>query len=76
MNTPYSIQPKKDNSTGDATKKVKYKEESLKKAPKSSKEEGVKEVEKAPPFNFENEMAKIKIFVPFNELINKGEYRN
>jgi hypothetical protein len=35
-----------------------------------------KEVEKVcPPFNFEHEMAKIKISVPFNELIRKGEYR-
>jgi hypothetical protein len=32
----------------------------------------VKEVEKSsPPFNFEREMDKIKIFVPFNEIIKK-----
>jgi hypothetical protein len=37
---------------------------------------GGKEVEKVcPPFNFDYEMAKIKIFVPFNELIKKVEYR-
>jgi hypothetical protein len=30
----------------------------------------------SPPVKFENEMAKIKIYVPFNELIKKGEYRD
>jgi hypothetical protein len=63
------------------TEKGKSKEEALKKAPEASRETGVKEVDKVPPpppppFNFENEMAKIKIFVPFNELIKKGEYRD
>jgi hypothetical protein len=34
-----------------------------------------KEVKKVCPlFNFEHEMDKIKIFVPFNKLIRKGEY--
>jgi hypothetical protein len=28
------------------------------------------------PFNFEREMAKIKIYVWFNEVIKNGEYRN
>ena len=37
----------------------------------------MKEVEKLPsPFNFESEMAKIKIFVPFNGMIKNDEYRN
>ena len=37
----------------------------------------IKEVEKAlSPFNFESKMDKIKIFVPFNELIKNGEYKN
>ena len=36
-----------------------------------------KEVEKtSSSFNFESEMAKIKIYVPFNELIKNNEYRN
>jgi hypothetical protein len=36
-----------------------------------------KEVEKTSSyFNFESEMAKIKIFVPFNELIKNRKYRN
>ena len=36
-----------------------------------------KEIEKTPSyFNFESEMAKIKILVPFNELIKNREYRN
>jgi hypothetical protein len=36
-----------------------------------------KEVEKpTSSFNFESEMAKIKIFVPYNELIKINEYRN
>ena len=57
--------------------KGKSKEEPLKKAPQARKEMVIKEVEKAQtPFNFESEMDKIKIFVPFNELIKNGEYRN
>jgi hypothetical protein len=36
-----------------------------------------KEVEKtSSSFDFESEMAKIKILVPFNELINNSEYKN
>jgi hypothetical protein len=43
---------------------------------KARREVGGKEVEKVyPPFKFEHEMDKIKIFIPFNELIRKGEYR-
>jgi hypothetical protein len=57
--------------------KVKSKEEPPKKIPEARKETVIKEVEKASSaFNFESEMAKIKIFVSFNELIKKGEYRN
>jgi hypothetical protein len=45
--------------------------------PETSQETGVKEVEKvSPPFNFENEMAKIEISIPFNDLIKKGEYQD
>jgi hypothetical protein len=77
INTPSSSQPKKDNSTKDAMEKGKSKEEPPKKIPEVRKEAVIKEVEKAPsPFNFESEMAKIKIYVPFNELIKNGEYRN
>jgi hypothetical protein len=37
----------------------------------------VKEVEKSSsPFNFESETVKIKISIPFNDLIKNGEYRN
>jgi hypothetical protein len=76
-NTPSSIQPKKDNSVRDIMEKEKSKEEPPKKSPEARKETVVKEVEKAPsPFNFESEMVKIKIFVPFNELIKNGEYKN
>jgi hypothetical protein len=75
--TPSTSRPKKDNPTKDATEKGKSKEEVPRKAPETSRETGVKEVEKvSPPFNFENEMAKIKISIPFNELIKKGEYRD
>jgi hypothetical protein len=74
---PFHERPKKDNPTKDATEKGKSKEEVPRKAPETSRETGAKEVEKvSPPFNFENEMAKIKIFIPFNELIKKGEYRD
>jgi hypothetical protein len=51
------------------------KEEVPKKSLETGQEVREKEVEKTcAPFNFEEEMAKIKIFVPFNELIRKGEY--
>ena len=41
------------------------------------REEILKEVEKSQPsFNFENQMEKIKIFVPFNELIRNMEYKS
>jgi hypothetical protein len=41
------------------------------------KETVTKEVGKtSSSFNFESEMAKIKIYVPFNELIKNNEYRN
>ena len=77
INTPSSSQPKKDNSTKDTMEKGKYKEESPKKIPEVRKEAVIKEVEKSPsPFNFESEMAKIKIYVPFNEMIRNGEYIN
>jgi hypothetical protein len=59
------------------TEKAKSKEEVPRRAPETSRETCDKEVEKvSPPFNFENEMAKIKIFIPFNELIKKGEYQD
>jgi hypothetical protein len=59
----------------DEMKKENSKEEALKKTLEESREVGGKEVEKVcPPFNFEHEMDKIKIFVPFNKLIRKGEY--
>ena len=36
-----------------------------------------KEVEKtSSSFNFESDMAKIKIYVPFNELIKNNDYIN
>jgi hypothetical protein len=74
--TPSTSCPKPDNPTKDVAEKAKSKEEAPKKAPETSQETHGKEVEKvSPPFNFENEMAKIKISVPFNELIKKGEYR-
>jgi hypothetical protein len=54
--------------------KGKSKEEPPKKTPEARKETTIKEVEKTlSPFNFESEMAKIKIYVPFNEIINNGE---
>jgi hypothetical protein len=60
----------------DVAEKMNSKQEIPKKAPETSRKTSKKEVEKAcPPFNFEHEMEKIKIFVPFNELIRKGEYR-
>jgi hypothetical protein len=64
-----------DNATKDAMENTKLKEEAANKTPEASQETGGKEVEKVcPPFNFEHEMAKFKISVPFNELIINGEY--
>jgi hypothetical protein len=59
--------------TKDVTEKSKSKADIPKKAPETGREASGKEVEKTcPPFNFEHEMAKIKIFVSFNELIRNG----
>jgi hypothetical protein len=77
VDIPSTSRLRQDNPTKEATKKVKSKEEVPRRASETSRETCTKEVEKvSPPFNFENEMTKIKIFVPFNELINKGEYRD
>jgi hypothetical protein len=76
-NIPSSSQPKKDSTAKDVVDKGKKKEESQKKIPETRKEIVTKEVEKtSSSFNFESEMAKIKIYVPFNELIKNNEYRN
>jgi hypothetical protein len=76
VDTPSTSRPRPDNMTKDAMEKAKSKEEAPKKTLEASREAGGKEVEKVcPPFNFEHEMDKIKISVPFNELIRKGEYR-
>ena len=86
-NIPSSSQPKKDFATKDSpandstakgtVDKGKQKEEPQKKILEERTKTFTKEVEKTPSsFNFESEMAKIKIFVPFNELIKNSEYRN
>jgi hypothetical protein len=77
VDAPSTSRPKKDNLTKDVTEKGNSKEEVPKKASKTRRETCIKEVEKVSlPFNFENEMAKIKISIPFNKLIKKGEYRD
>jgi hypothetical protein len=77
VNLPSSSQPKKDSSAKDALEKGKQKEEPPKKVPETKRDAVIKEVEKTQsPFNFESEMEKIKIYVPFNELIRNGEYRS
>jgi hypothetical protein len=86
-NIPSSSQSKKDFAAKDsppkysATKGVvdkgKQKEEPHKKILEARKETVTKEVEKtSSSFNLQSEMAKIKIYVPFNELIKNSEYRN
>jgi ribonuclease HI len=76
-NLPSSSQPKKDSSAKDALEKGKQKEEPPKKVPETKRDAVIKEVEKTQsPFNFESEMEKIKIYVPFNELIRNVEYRS
>lgn len=80
-NVPYSSQPQKDSTVKDstakdATDKGKQKEEPPKKI-LTRKETVPKEVEKNPSsFDFESEMAKINISVPFNELIRNSEYKS
>jgi hypothetical protein len=76
-NIPSSSQPKKYSPAKDVLDKGKQKEDPQKKILETRKEIVNKEVEKtSSSFNFESEMAKIKIFVPFNELIKNIEYRN
>jgi hypothetical protein len=76
-NTPSSSQPKKDYVAKDSMDKGKKKEEPPKKVHETRKDTVIKEVEKtSSSFNFKSEMAKIKIYVPFNELIKNSEYRN
>jgi hypothetical protein len=76
-NTPSPSQPKKDSIAKDIVKKGKQKEEPPNKVPEVRNETVIKEVEKtSSSFNFESEMAKIKISVPFNELIKNSEYIN
>jgi hypothetical protein len=88
-NIPSSSHPKNDFDAKDpaakdsATKdyvakgtvdKGKQKEEPHKRILEARKETVTKEVEKtSSSFNFESEMVKIKIFVPFNELIKNTE---
>jgi hypothetical protein len=60
--SPSSSQPKKDSVAKDVVEKGKQKEEPQKKVPETRKETVIKEVEKtSSSFNFESEMAKIKI---------------
>jgi hypothetical protein len=74
---PSTSYPKPENLTKDVAEKENSKGEAPKKASKTSQEEHDKEVEKvSAPFKFEHEMAKIKIFFPFNDLIIKGEYQD
>jgi hypothetical protein len=91
-NIPSSSQSKKDSVAKDVVvkdsgtnnsvakgivDKGKQKEEPHKKILEARKETVTKEVEKtSSSFNFESEMAKIKIFVPFNKLIKNSKYRN
>ena len=76
-NTPSSSHPKNDSVAKDVVEKGKHKEEPPNKVLEIRKETIIKEVEKtSSSFNFESEMAKIKISVPFNELIKNSEYRN
>jgi hypothetical protein len=76
VETPSTSQPRSNNVTKDVMEKAKSMEEVAKKAPETGWEVSRKEVEKTyMPFNFEHEMAKIKISVLFSELIRKGEYR-
>jgi hypothetical protein len=76
-NTPSSSWPKKDSVAKDVVEKGKQKEEPPKKVPETTKETVIEEIEKtSSSFNFESEMAKIKIYVPFNGLIKNSEYRN
>ena len=66
----------KDFVVKDTVEKGKQKEEPQKKI-LTRREMVTKEVEKSPSsFDFKSEMARIKILVPFNELIRNSEYIN
>jgi hypothetical protein len=66
----------KDYVAKDTMEKGKQMEEPWKRL-LTMKEMVTKEVEKTPSsIDFESEMDKIKILVPFNELIKNSEYRN
>jgi len=86
-NIPSASQPKKDSTAKDSTgkdydakgtvEKGNKKEEPQKKILEARKKTITKEVENTSSyFNFESEMDKIKIDVPFNELIKNSEYIN
>jgi len=76
-NLPSSSQPRKDSFAREVLENGKQKEEIQKKVLEIKRDAVIKEVEKTQsPFNFESEMEKIKIYVPFNELIRNGEYRS
>ena len=76
-NASSSNEPKNKIHVKDVQVKGKQQEEPPKKVPEMQRNVIIKEVEKIqPPFNFENEKTKIKIYIPFNELIKNVEYRS
>jgi hypothetical protein len=76
MDTPSTSRLRSDITTKNVMEKDNSNEEAAKKTLEAGREAGGKEVEKFfPSLKFEHEMAKIKIFVPFNKLIRKGKYQ-
>ena len=71
-----SSQMKQDPPRKEAQKKDEYKEDDpLNKIQEEKKESGPKDVDKSKSlFSLENEMSKIKILVPFDELLRNVEY--
>jgi hypothetical protein len=77
VDIPSSSNQEKAREKKDTPDKGKQKEDPPRNVPKVRREAIIKEVENVQlPFNFESEIEKIKIYVPFNELIKNVEYKN
>ena len=59
------------------SRKDDLKEDAIKKFQDTKKDANIKEIKiSQPAFSLENEISKIKISIPFNELLRNLEYKN
>jgi hypothetical protein len=76
VDQPSTSQKKKDPPRKDMPEKDNPKDDAPKKSQDGKKDVNIKEVEKSQsPFNLESEISKLKVSIPFNELIKNTEYR-